>query len=119
MSVFSEANGSSIIERESKLIKHITYFLALLVYNFSLMEPEYGSLIAKQLRSNLQETLKYYNVEILIGKDYLEVKNKNVNKEKLVKMILEQHSKNADIDFILYVGEDWYAIQKFFTLSSH
>jgi len=70
------------------------------------MEPEHGYLLAKQLKINLQEALKYSNVEVFIGKGYLEVKNKNVNKAKLVKMILEQHSKCADIDFILYVGED-------------
>lgn len=70
------------------------------------MESEYGYLLAKQLKTNLEEALKYYNVEIFIGKGYLEVKNKNVKKDKLVKKILEQHSENASIDFVLYVGED-------------
>jgi len=71
-----------------------------------MVEPEYGYLSAKQMRVDLQETLKYFNIEIFIGKGYVEVKNKSVSREKLVEMILKGLSKNSDIDFIFYVGED-------------
>ena len=54
----------------------------------------------------LQESLKYYNIEVVIGRGYLEVKNKNAKKDILVKKILEGFSEKVDIDFVLYVGED-------------
>jgi trehalose-6-phosphatase len=80
----------------------------MIIWNFIHVEPEYGLLSAKQMRVDLQEELKYFNVEVLIGKGYVEVKNKNVKKEKLVEMILKELSANSEIDFIFYVGEDRY-----------
>jgi len=51
------------------------------------------TLSARQLTTDLQEALKYFNIEVLIGKGYLEVKNKNARKEILVEKILQGFSK--------------------------
>ena len=96
MTTYCESiDGSTIEEHESMIL-----------WNFVLVEPEYGYVSAKQMRVDLQEALKYFNVEVFIGKGYVEVKNKAVKKEVLVKRILKQHSKQADLDFIFYLGED-------------
>lgn len=78
----------------------------MIMWNFDLVEPEYGLISAKRMRDDLLDALKYFNVEVIIGKSYVEVKNKSVKKETLVEKILQGSSQKADIDFIFYVGED-------------
>lgn len=100
MNTYCESIDGSFIEDHESMI----------IWNFVLVEPEYGYCSAKQLRIDLQDALKYFNIEVFIGKGYVEVKNKNVKKEILVKKILEGFSEKADIDFCLYVGEDRYRL---------
>lgn len=57
------------------------------------------------MKLDLQEALKYFNIEVCIGKGYLEAKNKKL-KEIIVNKILKSYSQNADIDFVLYIGDD-------------
>lgn len=79
MQIYCESiDGSSIEEHKSMII-----------WNFMCVDFEYGYVSAKQLQIDLNEALKYFNVEVFIGNGYLEVKNKSVRKETLVLMILE------------------------------
>ncbi|CAI2372636.1 unnamed protein product [Moneuplotes crassus] len=95
MKVYCESvDGSFIEEHESTIM-----------WNFSIVDSEYGNSAAKQMKLDLQETLKYFNIEVCIGKGYLEARNKNI-KEIVVNKILKGYSRTADIDFILYIGDD-------------
>lgn len=96
MSNYWESIDGSFIEDHESMI----------LWNYDLVEPEYGLLSAKQMKDDLLDTLKFFNVEVIIGKSYVEVKNKNVKKETLVEKIIQDFSSRADIDFIFYVGED-------------
>ena len=92
MSNYCESIDGSFIEDHESMI----------LWNYDLVEPEYGLLSAKQMKDDLLEALKFFNVEVIIGKSYVEVKNKNVKKETLVEKIIQEFSKRADIDFIFY-----------------
>ena len=96
MTIYCESIDGSYIEEHESMI----------IWNFVLVEQEYGYLSAKQMKIDIQEALKYFNIEVFIGKGYVEIKNKNVRKETLVEMILKGFSKTAEIDFVFYVGED-------------
>ena len=80
MSNYCESIDGSFIEDHESMI----------LWNYDLVEPEYGLLSAKQMKDDLLEALKFFNVEVIIGKSYVEVKNKNVKKETLVE---KNHSR--------------------------
>lgn len=66
MQFYCDSIDGSYIEKHESMI----------MWNFDLVESEYGSISAKQMREDLQEALRHFNVEIIIGKSYVEVKNK-------------------------------------------
>jgi len=54
----------------------------------------------------IQRTVKGYNVEIIYGNGYLEVKPTGIKKTKLVDLLLQKITKTSKIDWIFYLGND-------------
>lgn len=63
---------------------------------------------AMELEDQLQAALEMFDVEVLKGRDYVQVRPKNVNKGVFVREVLGllNHSTETAIDFVLCMGDD-------------
>ena len=63
---------------------------------------------AMELEDQLQAALEMFDVEVLKGRDYVQVRPKNVNKGVFVREVLGllNHSSETAIDFVLCMGDD-------------
>ncbi|CAE7256832.1 TPS6 [Symbiodinium natans] len=78
-----------------------------LVWQYRDADPHFGSWQAKELSSHLKELLIGYDLEILEGKGYVEVKVSGVNKGVAVAKALTKVSQTfGEVDFILCIGDD-------------
>ena len=70
-------------------------------------DPEWGSLQASHLVTELGEALRSFDVRFVALKGILEVVPKKLHKGHIVKQILEEtHKKSDGVDFILCMGDD-------------
>jgi len=97
LQAFTErTNGSTIHDKGSAL-----------TWKYDDVDPEFGSMQAKELRDHLQGVLADYPVHIIMGKGYIEVRPRGVNKGVMVDHIVsELYSTSGGIDFILCIGDD-------------
>lgn len=78
-----------------------------LVWQYRDADPHFGSWQAKELSSHLKELLIGYDLEIMEGKGYVEVKVSGVNKGVAVTKALTKVSQSfGEVDFILCIGDD-------------
>jgi trehalose 6-phosphate synthase/phosphatase len=78
-----------------------------LVWQYRDADQHFGSWQAKELSSHLKELLFGFDVEVIDGKGYVEVKLKNINKGVAVEKVLTRVAKlNGDADFVLCIGDD-------------
>ncbi|KAF4745252.1 Trehalose-6-P synthase/phosphatase complex synthase subunit, partial [Perkinsus olseni] len=69
--------------------------------------PDFGQWQAKELANSLEELLDTYNVEVVCGKGYVEIKLKGVNKGVAAQTILQKLSNiRGQPDFVLAMGDD-------------
>ena len=63
---------------------------------------------AMELEDQLRHSLKNYDVDVLKGRDYVQVRPHDVNKGVFVTQVLEllHRTCNARIDFVMCVGDD-------------
>ena len=63
---------------------------------------------AMELEDNLNSTLEAFDVEVLKGRDYVQVRSSAVSKGVLVTQVLEtlRHSYNAEVDLVICLGDD-------------
>ena len=63
---------------------------------------------AIELEDQLQSALEMFDVEVLKGRDYVQVRPRNVNKGVFVREVLEllNHSSESAVDFVLCMGDD-------------
>lgn len=92
----TRTNGSCIQNKGSAL-----------VWQFDDVDPEFGSMQAKELRDHLQGVLENYPVMVTMGKGYLEVGPEGINKGKMVEHVVNFLIDNSGgVDFILCIGDD-------------
>lgn len=78
-----------------------------LVWQYRDVDPYFGSMQAKELSSHLKDLLFGFDVDVLNGKGYVEVKLRGVNKGVAVSKVLAKVTQMyGDVDFILCVGDD-------------
>ncbi|TMW59464.1 hypothetical protein Poli38472_004533 [Pythium oligandrum] len=71
-------------------------------------DPEFSQLQAKELHDQLTQVLENFQVEVLTGNDYLEVRPEGVDKGVVVDRILStlESTGSGYVDFVLCVGDD-------------
>ncbi|EEQ98246.1 trehalose-6-phosphate synthase, putative [Perkinsus marinus ATCC 50983] len=80
-----------------------------LVWQFRDTDPDFGLHQAKNLYSSLEEYLKGYDVEVTMGKGYVEAKLRGVNKGLAVQTILAELATSGNgqsPDFVMCIGDD-------------
>ena len=89
-------NGSNVQQKGSSL-----------VWNYSEVDREFGSMQAKELHHHLSTVLESYPVNIAMGKGYLEVRPRDINKGVMVDHIVSTLYTNCGgVDFVLCIGDD-------------
>ena len=63
---------------------------------------------AMELEDDLKSTLEAFDVEVLKGRDYVQVRSNAVNKGVLVTQVLEtlRRNYNAEVDLVICFGDD-------------
>jgi len=78
-----------------------------LVWQYRDADQHYGSWQAKELSSHLKELLFGFDVEVVGGKGYVEVKLRHINKGVAVAKMLSKVAKTfGEPDFVLCCGDD-------------
>lgn len=78
-----------------------------LVWQYRDADQHFGSWQAKELSSHLKELLFGFDVEVMEGKGYVEVKLRGINKGVAVTKTLTKVSQAfGEVDFILCIGDD-------------
>eukprot|EP00415_Alexandrium_ostenfeldii_P001103 UN1103 len=78
-----------------------------LVWQYRDADQHFGSWQAKELSSHLKELLFGFEVDVIDGKGYVEVKLRGVNKGVAVTRILAKVAQAfGDVDFVLAIGDD-------------
>ncbi|EER16132.1 Trehalose-phosphatase, putative [Perkinsus marinus ATCC 50983] len=86
---------------------YIEYKGSALVWQYGDADPDFGQWQAKELANSLEELLDTYNVEVVCGKGYVEIKVKGVNKGIAAQIILQRLSSiRGQPDFVLAMGDD-------------
>ena len=92
----SRTDGSYIEKKDSSI-----------VWNYKAADPEWGLWQSKELKLHLKADLKAFAVTITMGKMYVEVRPRGINKGGFVKMVIHKLLENRNkIDFVLCVGDD-------------
>eukprot|EP00443_Scrippsiella_acuminata_P096748 CAMPEP_0115754442 /NCGR_PEP_ID=MMETSP0272-20121206/96873_1 /TAXON_ID=71861 /ORGANISM="Scrippsiella trochoidea, Strain CCMP3099" /LENGTH=978 /DNA_ID=CAMNT_0003199851 /DNA_START=126 /DNA_END=3064 /DNA_ORIENTATION=+ len=78
-----------------------------LVWQYRDADQHFGSWQAKELSSLLQELLFGFDVDVLNGKGYVEVKLQGINKGVACSKVLTRVSQTfGEVDFVLCIGDD-------------
>lgn len=94
MQLYTDRTDGSYIEEKS----------AGLVWHYLAADPEFGQWQAKEMHDHLQGILTTYNVQVVSGHGWLQVRLASVNKGNMVAKILEELGESPD--FILCCGDD-------------
>jgi trehalose 6-phosphate synthase/phosphatase len=89
-------NGSSLEIRKSAVL-----------FRFAKSDFEFGSLQAAELKEHLEKTFERWPLNIIQGKDYIEVRPEGVGKGKVVAHILDKMKAEGNpADFVMCIGDD-------------
>jgi trehalose 6-phosphate synthase/phosphatase len=78
-----------------------------LVWQYRDADQHFGSWQAKELTLHLKELLFGWELEVINGKGYVEVKTRGVNKGVAVNTVLEKVTQECGtVDFVLCIGDD-------------
>ncbi|OQR85109.1 alpha,alpha-trehalose-phosphate synthase UDP-forming [Achlya hypogyna] len=90
-------NGSALEMRRSSIL-----------FRYAKSDPEYGLLQALDLREQLELQLANWPLNIIQGKDYIEVRPDGLGKGKIVAQILNKLQKDSEtpLDFVMAMGDD-------------
>ena len=63
---------------------------------------------AREIEDELTDLLHSFDVEIIKGRDYVQVRSKNVNKGVFVTQVLEavKRKSNIEIELVVCIGDD-------------
>uniref|UniRef100_A0A6S9Y9Y1 Trehalose-phosphatase n=2 Tax=Chrysotila carterae TaxID=13221 RepID=A0A6S9Y9Y1_CHRCT len=74
---------------------------------FDDVDPEFGMMQAKELQDHLQGVLANYPVVVIMGKGYIEVRPKGINKGAMVEHVINMlYQQSGGVDFVLCIGDD-------------
>ncbi|TMW57077.1 hypothetical protein Poli38472_003002 [Pythium oligandrum] len=89
-------NGSSIERRKSAVL-----------FRYGKSDFEFGSLQAAELKEHLESVFEGWPLDVIQGKDYIEVRPEGVGKGKVIGYILDtMRAENNPADFVLCIGDD-------------
>lgn len=94
MQLYTERTDGSYIEEKS----------AGLVWHYLAADPEFGVWQAKEMHDHLESLLSPFNVQVVNGQGWLQVRLASVNKGEMVSHILSEMEQSPD--FILCCGDD-------------
>lgn len=94
MLLYTERTDGSYVEEKT----------AGLVWHYLSADPEFGGWQAKEMHDHLESILAPFNVQVVNGQGWLQVRLSKVNKGEMVKHILSQMDEVPD--FILCCGDD-------------
>uniref|UniRef100_M4BDC5 CBM20 domain-containing protein n=1 Tax=Hyaloperonospora arabidopsidis (strain Emoy2) TaxID=559515 RepID=M4BDC5_HYAAE len=79
-----------------------------LLWQYRDADPEFGQLQAKELHDQLLQVLEHFQVEVVTGTDYLEVRPEGVDKGVIVDRVMStiESTSGQYVDFILCIGDD-------------
>lgn len=78
-----------------------------LVWKYDEVDPEFASMQVKELHQHLQGVLLHAPVEVTMGKGYLEVRARGINKGVILDHIISMlYSQCGGVDFVLCIGDD-------------
>jgi len=78
-----------------------------LVWQYRDCDQYFGAWQAKELSLHLQELLFGYDVDVIEGKGYVEVKLRNTNKGILVQKVYQKVTRSfGEVEFVLCIGDD-------------
>lgn len=79
-----------------------------LLWQFRDADPDFGQLQAKELHDQLTQVLEHFQVEVITGTDYLEVRPEGVDKGVIVDRVMStiESTGGGYADFILCIGDD-------------
>jgi trehalose 6-phosphate synthase/phosphatase len=97
MAEFAKRTQGSFIENKGSA----------LVWQYRDADQHFGSWQAKELSSHLRELLFEYDIEVMEGKGYVEVKLRGINKGVAVTKVFNKVSGIfGEVDFVLCIGDD-------------
>lgn len=108
MAMYTERTDGSYIEAKD----------AGLVWHYRETDPEFGGWQAKEMHDHLETILSPFNVQVLGGHGWLQVRLNNVNKGQMVQHVLESMGAEKP-DFVLCCGDDRTDEDMFDTLMKH
>ncbi|KAL7682925.1 putative glycosyl transferase, family 20, HAD-superfamily hydrolase, subfamily IIB, HAD superfamily [Plasmopara halstedii] len=89
-------NGSALEFRRSAVL-----------FRYGKSDFDFGKLQAAELREHLEGVFEGWPLNVIQGKDYIEVRPEGVGKGKLVGHLLEKmHTDGKPADFVLCIGDD-------------
>lgn len=89
-------NGSSLEFRKSAVL-----------FRYGKSDFEFGALQAAELKEHLEGVFQGWPLDVIQGKDYIEVRPEGVGKGKVIEHILDRmRSDGNPADFVLCVGDD-------------
>lgn len=94
MQLYTDRTDGSYIEEKS----------AGLVWHYLAADPEFGQWQAKEMHDHLESILVSFNVQVIAGHGWLQVRLSTVNKGKMVSKLLGEIGESPD--FILCCGDD-------------
>ena len=78
-----------------------------IVWKYDEVDPEFASMQVKELHQHLQGVLLHAPVELTMGKGYLEVRARGINKGVILDHIISLlYSNCGGVDFVLCIGDD-------------
>jgi trehalose 6-phosphate synthase/phosphatase len=96
MRMYTERTDGSYVEEKD----------AGLVWHYLNTDPEFGGWQAKEMHDHLESILSPFNVQVVSGHGWLQVRLANVNKGKMVEHVLAGMDEGTKPDFVLCCGDD-------------
>eukprot|EP00172_Hildenbrandia_rubra_P003130 Plantae.Rhodophyta-Hildenbrandia_rubra.ctg4638.p1 GENE.Plantae.Rhodophyta-Hildenbrandia_rubra.ctg4638~~Plantae.Rhodophyta-Hildenbrandia_rubra.ctg4638.p1 ORF type:complete len:980 (-),score=167.09 Plantae.Rhodophyta-Hildenbrandia_rubra.ctg4638:1410-4349(-) len=94
MTLYTERTDGSYVEEKT----------AGLVWHYLDADPEFGQWQSKEMHDHLETLLAGFNVQVVNGHGWIQVKLADVNKGKMVETVLEKLDNTPD--FVLCCGDD-------------
>lgn len=94
LQLYTERTDGSYIEEKT----------AGLVWHYLAADPEFGGWQAKEMHDHLESILGSFNVQVVNGQGWLQVRLANVNKGNMVAQVLRDLEESPD--FVLCCGDD-------------
>ncbi|DAZ96493.1 TPA: hypothetical protein N0F65_008360 [Lagenidium giganteum] len=89
-------NGSSLELRKSAVL-----------FRYGKSDFEFGALQAAELKEHLEGVFHGWPLNVIQGKDYIEVRPEGVGKGKIIGHIMDKmKAENNPVDFVLCIGDD-------------